>query len=156
MSAEDYRRWLYDEHFKLINQNKLPIYKNLLLEYSNVSRLGTMKILKLAIDISTTNTIITTYKASRGDQTIIYGFLYSMPFANDELAKQKRDGIFSKNVTHRYVCLGQSLVSRDGEYRNRLNIFDSFMAIKKYFIEPWEDLEEYILQFIKGDRKSVV
>lgn len=150
MSAEDYRRWLYDEHFKLINQNKLPIYKNLLLEYSNVSRLGTMKILKLAIDISTTNTIITTYKASRGDQTIIYGFLYSMPFANDELAKQKRDGIFSKNVTHRYVCLGQSLVSRDGEYRNRLNIFDSFMAIKKYFIEPWEDLEEYILQFIKG------
>lgn len=149
MSVEDYRRWLYDEHFKLINQNKLPIYKNLLIEYSNVSRIGTMKILKLAIDIDTTHTIITTYKASRGDSTVIYGFLYSMTIANTNQSK-KEDGSFGKNINHRYVCLGQSLISRDGEYRNRLNLFDSFMAIKKYFIEPWEDLEEYMLAFIKG------
>ncbi len=149
MSVEDYRRWLYDEHFKLINQNKQSIYKQLLVEYSNVARIGTMKILKLAIDIDTTKTIITTYKASRGDLTVIYGFLYSLPLTDTEQG-EKKEGVFGKRIMHKYVCLGQSLISRDGEYRNRVNLFDSFMAIKKYFIEPWEDLEEYILAFIKG------
>lgn len=151
MSVDDYRRWFYSEHEKLINQKKLPIYKQLLMEYSNVARLGTMKILKLALDMSTTNTIITTYKASRGDLTIIYGFLYSMLIQDKEkVTKLDSSQASNDQIAHKYVCLGQSLISRDGEYRNRLNIFGSFLAIKKHFIEQWEDIEEYMLAFIKG------
>lgn len=149
MSIDDYRRWLYDEHFRLINQTNLPIYKHLLVDYSNVARIGTMKILKLAIDVDPTKTIITTYKASRGNLTVIYGFLYSMSIIETE-QNRKEMGVFGNKVFHKYVCLGQSLISRDGEYRNRVNLFESFLALKKYFIEPWEDLEEYMLDFIKG------
>lgn len=103
MSIDDYRRWLYDEHFKLINQTNLPIYKRLLIDYSNVTRIGTMKILKLAIDVDPTKTIITTYKASRGDLTVIYGFLYSMKVTDNEQNKKEKDGAFSNKVYHKYV-----------------------------------------------------
>ena len=143
-----YNDWLLYEHKKRIFQINNPMFefigKNLDPIYNSLHREYASTYLKKCIWVDI-NTIITTFKLRDTSEplsnAIIYAFLYST--VNNTQGKK------SKQLKNTYFCCGPSLLSRDGEYRQRLTSYESLKIIIKKYSILWDSLEEYMLNKIK-------
>jgi len=153
----DHKRWVNHEFKERTIQLKDPFHNfirnNINMEYaSSVARDYTSKYLKKFIWINSMDTIVTTFKLR--DTTlsnmypIIYGFLYSnVENLNNPIAKNCKNII---NMHHTYFCCGPSLLSKDGEYRQRVCLYSTLNDVIRRHQKLWDILEEYILFKIKS------
>jgi len=85
-----------------------------------------------------TNCIVTTFKIrqmtkeTQFDNDAIYAFLYTK--------------IIDKEVVPSYYCTGPSLVSRDGEYRQRVGLYMQINRVKKKHKSLFAAVEKYLLR----------
>lgn len=90
-----------------------------------------------------TNCIASTFKIRQmkdnlEDSGAIYAFLYTK--------------ISDGEIVPSYYCIGPSLVSRDGEYRQRIGLCKQIHAIKKKYSDIYIELENHILRKMKEMR----
>ena len=74
--------------------------------------------------------ITTTFNLTQQYETCIYAFLYS--------------NVVNSKVIHKYVCMGPSLKSHDGEYRAFVLKYDEFMDIVAEFENIFDPMREAI------------
>ena len=155
--TKEYNRWLLYELKKRIfqpdSEDKIPkmydfIQDNINTQFNPVYREYSAKYLKKYVWVDSICTIVTTFKlrdiSDRGSNAIIYAFLYSLVYREPNGKKGKK-----LKLEHSYFCSGPSLLSRDGEYRQRLTKFNTLRAVMNKFPRLWNKLEEYILRKIK-------
>lgn len=143
-SDKDFIRWYEHEFLNRTIQKSTPLYEfvknNVKFQYSSAIRDFTVKYLKKYVWIDTLNTIVTVFKlrnTNSNEHAVIYGFLYSI------VDKDKK-------ITHTYYCCGPSLLSRDGEYRQRILLYNGLSDIIKRYKKIWNALEEHILYKIEN------
>lgn len=142
-AGEDLRRWYLDYYKRII---KCPDDVKFHSEFSNAGRLVGLKYLKGFIRLDHLDNIVTTFVVSdpTTDDKVIYGMLYT-------IKKEEEDTTSStKNLHHSCVCLGQSLISRDGEYRQKMILITAVQYIMSRFDGLMRDLESYVLKFLKS------
>ena len=148
-----HKRWINYEFKKRTFQKNTPlnifIQNNINEEYSSsIARDYTSKYLKKFIWMNSMDTIVTTFKLRdttlSSKNPIIYGFLYS---DIENLNKPSKENI---KINHTYFCCGPSLLSKDGEYRQRICLYSSLDNIIRRHKKLWDILEEYILLKIKS------
>ena len=145
---EEYKKWLFYEFKNRIFQKDIPMYnfikEHINNKYNPINREYAAKYLKKYIWIDSLNTIITTFKlrdtSDPNYNSIIYAFLYSVI---------ESDGEKKNKVKHTYFCCGPSLLSRDGEYRQRLIKYNTIEIVIKKYNKLWNRLENYILRKLK-------
>lgn len=145
-----YNRWLFYEYKKRIIQQDDSIYKfigdNINSKYNGSNRDYAAKCLKKYIWINSTNTIVTIFRirdsADPQAEAVIYTFLYSTV-----LFVQKSKDKLTK-MEHSYFCPSPSLMSRDGEYRQRIIKFSTVETVISKYSQLWNKLEEYMLRKI--------
>lgn len=142
----NYRRWINYEYINRTIQHSSPmnnfIRNNLNFEYgSSIARDFTSRYLNNDIWINL-NTVITAFKlrdtSELNKNAIIYGFLYTTV------------GGIEKEIEHDYFCCGPSLLSRDGEYRQRISLYSKLADTIKIHKKLWDVLEDYVMLKLKN------
>lgn len=149
---EGIRRWIQENYLSVYNSkdpNIQLILKNYRIDYGTAPRIAFSRALKTNITVITTSVITTAFKLSDPlfpDQEIIYSFLYTNPKINNI-----HTGVYigTERLIHQLYCSSASLLSRDGEYRQRLNPLQTIINIIEKYSEVWNDLEIYILDKVK-------
>lgn len=152
-NIEGVRQWVNEhclENFKQTDDiNIKKISTNINVEYGEAVRLAGSRILKTSLVIFTISNITTAFKISDPEipgSEIIFGYLYT------NLRKEShKTGTFTgtEHLIHELYCASASLLSRDGEYRQRINPVYSLQRIIDKFTDVWEDLEEYVMEKVK-------
>ena len=131
---EEYEQWIGNEFKERTIRLKNPMNKfisnNINLEYcSSIARDYTANYLKNYVWINSMDTIITAFKLRDvnmyNKNPIIYGFLYSniknLNIDDKSLSKTPK----KLKIVHTYFCIGPSLLSQDGEFRQRIILYSS-------------------------------
>lgn len=88
-----------------------------------------------------TKVIVTSFTASAGKDTCIYGYLYSL----FNLEK-------GSSIEHEYVCTGPTFNSQDGEYRSKIISWDQFNSIFIKYKQECEEVEALIVGRINTEQ----
>ncbi len=142
-----YSRWLLYEFKKREIQKNTPmnnfIKNSIGIHYNPIGREYAAKILKKYMWIDSTNVIVTTFRLQDTSITetniIIYAFLYS-------ILKTTKKNKGNPELVHIYFCTGPSLLSRDGEYRQRLIKYNTLQIVAERHANLWKRIEEYIVR----------
>lgn len=113
-------------------------------DFGTAARFAYTRALKTSIILLPTSVITTAFKLSDPaipGSEIIYGFLYTNP-KNETITTGTYTG--TERLVHQLYCSSASLLSRDGEYRQRMNSVYVLMQFKVHYKNIWSDLEEYI------------
>ena len=142
-------RWINEKCYETLERVDDPnikkiksIYKP---EFGPAARLAYTRALKTSITLYPTNVITTAFKLSDPDipgSEIIYGFLYSNTIT-ETINTMSYTG--TERLKHQLYCASASLLSRDGEYRQRVNAVFALMKMIDYYKDIWTDLEEYVI-----------
>ena len=139
-----YKKWLYENFKNRIIQNKNPmndfIKKNFNIKYSSSIREQKIKTIKNWLFIDSINTIVVTFRINnlqdKEKKSIIYTSIY-ITIRYDSI-------IFSNSI----ICLGPSLLSKDGEFRTNISRLDRINFVIDKYKEIWDELEIYIIEKI--------
>lgn len=150
-NLEGVRRWIRDCCIENLRQLKDPNIKKLEeiynTDYGTAARFAYTRILKNYIVLLPTSVITTAFKLSDPDipgSEIIYGFLYTNP-KNENISALTYTG--TERLVHQLYCASASLLSRDGEYRQRINPVYVLMKIIEHenYKKIWNELEEHVV-----------
>ena len=97
--------------------------------------------LKYTYILPKTSMICTSFKANVGSTECIYGYMYS------DGSQPMYDSL------HKYLCIGGTFMSQDGEYRHRFVTFDKIEYIKTKFKYQWDLIEDLILRRMQNQLK---
>jgi hypothetical protein len=149
---EGIRRWVQENYISVYDSkdpNITLILDKYRIDYGTAPRVAFSRVLKTNITVITTTVITTAFKLSDPlypDQEIIYSFLYTNPKVNNV-----HSGIYigTERLIHQLYCSSASLLSRDGEYRQRVNPLQTIISIIEKYSDVWNDLEIYVLDKVK-------
>ena len=133
-ARDGFVKWMIEVCTKTLIQNQddpniKKIMNNIKFDFGSAPRLSFTRILKNNIVLLTTSVITTAFKLadpSIPNSEIIYSFLYTNP---------NKDNMFSgvytgtERLAHQLYCSSASLLSRDGEYRQRINPVYNLMSL---------------------------
>lgn len=146
---QDFDRWLAYTFVRMNSSPDVPkwIQDKLTHVESFLHKIKKMRRLKKTMFIDPVNYICTvlTAKSLKTDITANYGFIYSSDIKYNNKYMQKRD----KSPVCISYCIAPSLMSSDGEYRNRLFQFGQFQLIDNKYSEIMEWLEKYAVHKIE-------
>jgi hypothetical protein len=147
------RRWIKETSVSNLHKSKdeniKKLVDNLKSEYGVAPRFAFTKVLKINIMFVSTNIITTAFKLTDPEipkSEIIYGFLYTQP-KEYNLVYETHTG--TEKLVHQLYCASSSLLSRDGEYRQRINPVFVLTKIIDYYSDIWDDLEVYVTDKMK-------
>ena len=117
-------------------------------------KIGKIRRLKKATFIDPVNYICTTFKVTslKTDMSANYGFLYSsdMKYYNKiELAKTR------DNPVCIMYCISPSMLSQDGEYRNRLLRFGQYHMIVEKYAAVFEAIEKFLIHKLERNELTL-
>lgn len=145
---DGFRKWVDESALNLIIQQKTPVIdkikKNFDIAYGPAARFGFLKAAKIQLSLPSAGIITTAFKLTDPEipkSEIIFGFMYSEPKSTSTKTGQ---AIGTAQLIHQLCCISASLLSRDGEYRQRINSAISITKMYEHFAVVFEDIEEYI------------
>jgi len=149
---EGMRRWVQETYrsvYKLNDENMQAVLKNYRLDYGISPRVALTRILKNNFNLLTTTVITTAFKLSDPEfpeQEIIYAFLYTNPRISYIVT-----GAYTgtEKLVHQNYCASASLLSRDGEYRQRVCSVIAVVGITEKYAEIWSVLENHVMDKVK-------
>lgn len=140
-------KWLYKCCYENLKRAEDPNIDKLLAVYKpnegSIPRFAYTRTLKTGFRLVPTEVITTAFKLTDPSilgSEIIYGFMYT------NLKKNISSGIYigTERLVHQIYCTSASLLSRDGEYRQRMNPVFTITKIITEFQDLWNDIEEYV------------
>jgi len=173
-SHEQFKRWQFtpikwlEPKIQELKDNKYNLSPS-----SSFSRTIPIEFAKLYISLDRVDTICTIFKLEKMDlkaidegeqikKNINYGYLYSSihdgnNFSIKALSQKRKSFKHVPKLVHKYICVGPSLESYDGEYRYRFNRPDIIMAAfeKKDLHDLWVDLHRYMKQKILNENLTI-
>lgn len=144
---EGYRKWVDESITDLFFQKKTTditkIKNNYNVAYGPAPRYAYFKMLKLTAQMSSTEVITTAFKLSDPEipnSEIIFALLYSEP------RKTVTSGTYlgTEKLIHQLVCISASLLSRDGEYRQRLIPASVIKTVFEQYPEIYQDMHDHV------------
>lgn len=151
-NMEGFRRWVDEATVDAIIQQKSAtidkIKKNFNVGFGPAARFGSFKPARIGISLPSTGVITTAFKLTDPaipKSEIIYGFMYT-----ETRPEGTSYGHFigTPRLIHHMCCASASLLSRDGEYRQRIIPVLTVIELYKKYPEIFEDLEQYVQQKI--------
>lgn len=153
VDIEGLRRWINEkcnENLERSDDPNIAKIKTVYMpEFGSAARLAYTRALKTNITLYPTNVITTAFKLSDPDiagSEIIYGFLYTNTLT-ENLDTASYTG--TERLKHQLYCASASLLSRDGEYRQRINSVFALMKMIDYYKDIWVELEEHVTAKIR-------
>lgn len=142
---DKYTKWYIDEYHKISGKSQLikhvdkkwfekAINKPLFLR--GLFRHEALDILRNEVIPSKTQYICTVFKISRGDFQTSYAYLYST--------------YLKKNIKHRYICIGPTYQSCDGEYRKGFIKYEQMEWLHGKYKKAFGMVESHVLNLLKS------
>lgn len=152
IATEGFRRWIDESTLDTIVQQKSPamdkIKKAFNVGYGPAPRFGFLKAIKIQLSLPSAGIITTAFKLTDPaipKSEIIFGFMYSEP---TNINVRTGHFIGTTRLIHQLCCTSASLLSRDGEYRQRINPVISSLSLYEKFADVFADIEEHMQQKI--------
>lgn len=147
-TADGFRKWVDESALNLVIQQKTSdinkIKKNFNVAYGPAARFGFLRAAKIQLSLPSAGIITTAFKLTDPEipkSEIIFGFMYSEPRNENALTGHF---IGTTGLIHQLGCISASLLSRDGEYRQRISQMLSIMTLYEHFAPILEDIEDHI------------
>jgi len=152
-NVEGLRKWIDESTTNVIFQQKNPnienIKKKINISYGSAPRFAFFKSAKINSSVSSAGVITTAFKLTDPEipkSEIIYGFLYSVP---KDINVHTGTSAGTNKLIHQSACISASLLSRDGEYRQRIIPALTIITLFEKFPDILSEVENHVHNKIK-------
>ena len=146
-----FQEYYKKEYMKKFKFNMMSNIKNKKVDLFNSSmqRSDALRLIKEKYQYNTMDTIVIVMKLYdyKTRQETNYGTLFCELIDNVNPERQKSNkfsGQLSGNVVFTFFSASPSYISQDGEYRSHFISYMEVKKSKKYFIDVWDDIDEYV------------
>jgi hypothetical protein len=146
-----FQEYYKKEYMKKFKFNMMSNTKNKKIDLFNSSmqRSDALRLIKEKYQYNTMDTIVIVMKLYdyKTRQETNYGTLFCELIDNINPERQKSNKFLkqsSGNVVFTFFSASPSYISQDGEYRSHFISYMEVKKSKKYFIDVWDDIDEYV------------